>query len=358
MAEDVAQPVRGEDVVRRCLDAGFACAGVCRAEPTRWGEQLRAWLAAGKHGSMEYLARNIEIREDVALLTDPRARSVVMVADQYASRNEPEVGRGTAGAARGKVARYARGEDYHGVVKARLHALADALREAHPGHEFRTFVDTAPVLERELAARAGLGWQGKHTLLIHPARGSWLLLGGIATTLEISAPVGQRSEEDHCGTCTRCIDACPTGAITPYSVDASRCISYLTIERRGEIEPDFHGPIGEWMFGCDVCQEVCPHNSPRPLRDTGEAHASYAARVNGLDPLGVLAWRAEDRSRVLSGSAMKRAKLEMLKRNALIVLGNTRPAGARARVEQVAADATEPELVRATARRVLECWPA
>jgi epoxyqueuosine reductase len=306
---------------------------------------------------MDYLARHAEVREDVARLTDPRARSVLMVADQYATRNAPTEALHGARAS-GKVARYAQGEDYHEVIKARLHALADALRAEHPGHEFRAFVDTAPVLERELAARAGIGWQGKHTLLIHPERGSWLLLGGIATTLEISPPRDQSPVDDHCGTCTRCIDACPTGAISPYSVDASRCISYLTIERRGEISPEFHGPIGEWIFGCDVCQEVCPHNSPRPARDTGEVNASYGPGVRALDPLGVLAWRAEDRSRVLSGSAMKRAKLEMLKRNALIVLGNTRPEGARARVEQIAADQAEHELVRATARRVLERWPA
>ncbi|MDX2016341.1 MAG: tRNA epoxyqueuosine(34) reductase QueG [Planctomycetota bacterium] len=352
MAEDSVQTVDGESIVQRCLALGFACAGVCRAEPTRWAAQLRDWLASGKHGSMDYLAQNLALREDASRLTDPRARSVVMVADQYASRNAPGEHGGQA-----RVARYAQGEDYHAVIKDRLHALADALRTEHPGHEFRTFVDTAPVLERELAARAGLGWTGKHTLLIHPERGSWLLLGGVATTLAIVPPREQLSVEDHCGTCTRCIDACPTGAITPYSVDASRCVSYLTIERRGEIAPEFHAGIGEWIFGCDVCQEVCPHNSPRPARATGAAHASYAPRVRGLDAIELLSWRPDDRSRVLSGSAMKRAKLEMLKRNALIVLGNTRPAGARARIEQIAADATEHELVRATARQVLERWP-
>jgi epoxyqueuosine reductase len=251
-------------------------------------------------------------------------------------------------------------------MKKRLHRLCDALAAEHPGEAFRAFVDTAPVMERELAQRAGLGWIGKHTLLIHPRLGSYVLLGGVMTTLEIS-DAAAKVEPDHCGTCTRCIDACPTGAITPYSVDARRCISYLTIERRGEIDESLHTKMGEWIFGCDVCQEVCPHNSARPAggavgvgvgAGVGVAHEAYAPTREALDAIEVLRWTEEDRRRELAGTAMTRAKLEMLKRNALIVVGNAAVGGEmnaaiRAAVGAVVADAeASPELV-AMARGVL-----
>jgi len=254
----------------------------------------------------------------------------------------------------GKIARYARGRDYHDVIKKRLHALCDRLREEFPGEEFRAFVDTAPVLEREYAARAGLGWVGKHTLLIHPRVGSYLLLGGVLTTMELAE--NEEAVADHCGTCTRCIDACPTNAITPYSVDATRCISYLTIERREAIAEEFHGPIGDWMFGCDVCQEVCPHNSARGEGWEGaRVLAEYSPRRAGFDVMEVLGWTEEDRRGAFSGSSMKRATLAMMKRNAIIVAGNV--AGRDPRVlqllAQVVADTGEPEMVRGTARAVL-----
>ncbi len=244
-------------------------------------------------------------------------------------------------------------------MKKRLHELCDALAAEYPGAGFRAFVDTAPVMERELSLRAGLGWIGKHTLLIHPRLGSYMLLGGVMTTLKIS-DAAAKVEPDHCGTCTRCIDACPTQAITPYSVDARRCISYLTIERRGEIEESLQSQMGEWIFGCDVCQEVCPHNSVRPAGiEVGAAHEAYAPAREMLDAIAVLRWTEEDRRRELAGTAMTRAKLEMLKRNALIVVGNaavdaeTRRA-VRAAVSGVIEDvATSAELV-AMARRVLE----
>jgi epoxyqueuosine reductase len=254
----------------------------------------------------------------------PGARSVIMVADVYQSR-----GVTPAPAARddprpaGAIARYARGLDYHKVMKRRLHELCDALRERFPDDNFRAFVDTAPLPERELAARAGLGWIGKNTLLINPRLGSYTLLGGVLTTLALDSP--PHEEPDHCGTCTRCIEACPTHALTPYSLDASRCISYLTIEYRGEIAPEFHAAIGGRVFGCDVCQEVCPHNSPR---DAGEPpRDEYTPRRTSLDLLSVLGWTEGDRSDALRGSSMKRATLEMLQRNARIALGNSPATG-------------------------------
>lgn len=289
--------------------------------PSAWVEHYHAWLHAGKHGSMDYLARNTELRAQPELLL-PGAKSAIMVADLYHARSGSGGAESTsANPPAGKVARYARGRDYHKVMKKRLHALCDELKAQNSSAEFRAFVDTAPLMEREVAQLAGLGWIGKHTLLIHPRIGSFILLGGILTTLEIattSEPIA-----DHCGTCTRCIDACPTGAITPYSVDASRCISYLTIENRGSIEPEFQQAMGDWLYGCDICQEVCPHNSPRPAEtDVGAIHPDYEPRRASLPLLDVLRWSNEDRVQAFAGTAMTRATLGMMKRNAVIVAAN------------------------------------
>ncbi len=332
-----------------CEELAFTCAGIGPASPSKRGDEFRAWLEAGKHGSMDYLARNVEARLDPSHVL-AGAKSTVMVADVYAARGstDEEV------AGQGKVARYARGRDYHEVMKKRLHELADRLRATFPGAEFRSFVDTAPIMEREHAAAAGLGWIGKHTLLINPRLGSYLLLGGVLTTLDLS-PVAEEMP-DHCGTCTRCIDACPTGAITPYSVDASRCIAYLTIERRGAIPGEFHGAIGGWVFGCDVCQEVCPHNSAR----TGPLPAirdEYTPARQGFEVLEILRWKEVDRRRAFQASALKRATLEMMKRNAVIVAGNLFDEGREERLlaglRRAAGDADETDLVRSTAGEVL-----
>jgi len=342
-------------ILDACRDAGFALAGVCPAEPSAFADEYRRWIDAGRHGSMAYLARNLDVRLDPRVFL-PGARSIIMVADQYERRPAPAGSEDAPHRPAGRIARYARGRDYHGVMKKRLHALCDALRDEHPAAEFRAFVDTAPILEREHAARAGLGWVGKHTLLIHPRLGSWLFLGGIATTLDLTPAPEQQPVTDHCGACTRCIDACPTGAITPYSVDATRCIAYLTIEHRGEIDPDLRGLIGGRVFGCDDCQEVCPHNSHRP-GDVGEPHPAYTPRQETLDPLAVLEWSEEDRRRVLGGSAMTRATLAMLKRNAVVTLSNTPGAignpAVRAAITRLRDDPAEPTLARAAAAQAL-----
>lgn len=338
---------------------GFARVGVCEASPTDHAEELRAWLDAGRHGSMAYLEAHFELRTDPARLLDG-ARSIIMVADQYAQRGDAADRPLEPG--RGRIARYARGRDYHKTIKKRLHALCDRLQEAHPGASFRAFVDTAPVLERELASRAGIGWIGKHTLVINPRIGSYILLGGIATTLRLEAPPEQKPARDHCGTCTRCIDACPTDAITPYSVDASRCISYLTIERRGPIDPGFYRGMGEWIFGCDICQEVCPHNSARPKRwlerNGGKVNPEYLSERDSFDLLEVLGWDEDARREAFTSSAMKRARLDMMKRNAVIAAGNTLERhelpGLRARIVEIAGDDREAEMVREAASVVLE----
>lgn len=358
-------------VIALAMSRGFADAGVTPVTPSTWADELRAWLAAGKHGSMAYLAANVADRLDPAKAIEG-ARSLLVVADQYWARSQDSASDGQGDApGRGKIARYARGRDYHEVVKRRLHELCDALRGEYPGELFRAFVDTAPVLEREHAARAGLGWVGKHTLLIHPRRGSYFFLGGIATSLELSALPERRPEPDHCGTCTRCIDACPTHAITPHSVDGSRCISYLTIEHRGVISAEFHDAIGGWLYGCDVCQEVCPHNSARVAAsdridgeeaDARASHtpipAEYAESRRSLPLLDVLNWKMEDRSRVLSGSAMKRATLAMFRRNAIIAGANTLRGDNCgpfvARLQEIAGDEGEDAMVRETATQTLD----
>lgn len=296
---------------------GFALAGVADVDPSEWGDELRAWIRDDKHGEMGWLADHTDLRIHPERLIDD-ARSVLLVADVYASRAanvDTPLDKG-----QGRIARYARGKDYHKVMKKRLMNLADALRAEHPDAGFKVFVDTAPVLERELAQRAGLGWIGKHTLLIHPKIGSYFFLGGIITTLDLPKPTEQSPEPDHCGTCTRCIDACPTDAITPYSVDARKCISYLTIEHRSEIDPQLERGIGDWIYGCDICQEVCPHNSPRD--DALPINDEYAPMRDRFDLLEVINWSEDDRREAFQGSAMKRAKLDMMQRNARIVTYN------------------------------------
>lgn len=361
----------GREVVRACLGLGFAAAGIARAEPSAWGDAVRAWLAAGKHGTMEWMEEYLEQRLDVRRLL-PGARAVVIVADAYSAPDDAAdtVGEDQRGPL-GVIARYARGEDYHAVMRRRLGRLADALRAMPAGRraEFRLFADTGPVLEREQAVRAGLGWIGKHTLLIHPQRGSWFVLGGIATTLDLAPEPDAAPIADHCGTCTRCIDACPTGAITPYSVDARRCVSYLTIEHQGLIDESLHAGIGDRLIGCDVCQDVCPFNCGTGVPPVTASRGARVPPVTGSPPssrdalplLEVLGWTDADRTRVLAGSAAKRATLAMIKRNALIAAGNAianggggdRAAALRERIAQLAADGSEDAVVRDTARQVV-----
>lgn len=303
------------DVLQRCTTLGFAAAGIATLEPSEWAAELRAWLDEGKHGEMGWLADTVAKRiEPTAVL--PGARYAVMVADAYATG--ADAADEVKHASRGRVARYARGRDYHRVVKARLHALSDELQEQYPGHAFRSFVDTAPVPERELAMRAGLGWVGKHTLLIRRGVGSWFLLGGVMTSLPLV--VEDARSTDHCGGCTRCIDACPTDAITPYSVDASRCVSYLTIEQSGPIDAELRAGVGDWLAGCDVCQEVCPFN--RPTAAVGAINPAYAPRRTGFDLVDVLGWTEMDRRAAFASSSLKRVSLEQMKRNALVCLAN------------------------------------
>lgn len=339
------------DVLEHCEALGFALAGICEARQTSYAAELMQWLEAGRHGEMDYLERNVSLRIDPLKLL-PGARSIICVADRYhdGTADEP------LEAGRGRIARYARGGDYHAVMKKRLQTLCDTLRACFPGEMFRACVDTAPVLEREHATRAGLGAIGKHTLLLEPGVGSYLLLGEVITTLKLD-PSETAQSVDPCGTCTRCIDACPTDAITPWSVDATKCISYLTIEHRGEIDERFHKPTGDWIFGCDICQEVCPHNQPTERTREAAVHEAYAPKRDSFDLLEILNWDENARREAFTRSSMKRAKLNMMKRNALIATGNElrdhdRPE-LRLRMEEIASDPSEDEIVRLIARTIL-----
>ena len=340
-------------ILDECKRQGFALAGVCEAAPPTRQAEFRQWLDAGKHGEMAYLEKQYESWCDPNSVWDG-AHSVVMVADVYASRDDaPD----EIDPRKGRLARYARGKDYHRVMKQRLHHVCDAARVKWPGQAFRSFVDTVPINERELATKAGLGWFAKNTLVINPRLGSWMLLGGFLTTLKLRPLPDQPMYDDHCGSCTRCIDACPTKAISPYSVDARRCISYLTIEHDSDIDPQLAQNMGDWIAGCDICQEVCPHNSPRPGVSGEEPRASYRSGEGSFDLLNVLNWDKDARQEALKTSPLKRIKLEQFRRNAAIAAGNALTKQElpelRARLGEIASDDSEPDQLRRAAREAL-----
>jgi epoxyqueuosine reductase len=302
------------------LEAGLDRAGVAALSPPEHGGAFLRWLERGDQGGMEYLSRRIEARLDPATIL-PGARSALVVALQYhplsiEDGKEAEPG----GDLWPRVARYARGRDYHDVLGERLKALARRIAEAFPGTESRPYVDTGPVLERELAARAGLGALGKNTNLLHPEGGSWFLLGELFLTLDLDPDLPLA---DLCGSCTRCLEACPTGALPePYRLDSNRCISYWTIEHRGPLPEAARGMVGEWVFGCDVCQEVCPWNAA-PM---GTRHPELALPPERaeLDLARLLHLSREEYVERFRGSPMKRPKLSGLQRNAAVAMGNRR----------------------------------
>jgi epoxyqueuosine reductase len=295
---------------------GFMLAGVTTAEPPESFQRFAAWVQAGRHADMGYLAleRNLTRRADLRAIL-PECRSVLVLGIPY----QP------AGDARGGLAAYAQGDDYHDVLVPRLAALVDFL-EKRIGEPVpsRWYTDTGPVLERDLARRAGLGWIGKNSMLIHPQAGSYFLLAEILLGIDL-LPDAQ-FESDHCGSCTRCLEACPTACIRPdRTLDAGRCISYLTIENKGEIPADLRGLMGEWQFGCDVCQQVCPWNRFAP----DEIDPALRPRP-AHPPVDTLRLTPETFSRRYQGSPIKRAKRRGLLRNTAVALGNRGEEGAGA----------------------------
>jgi epoxyqueuosine reductase len=297
----------GSVVKARARELGFDRVAIGPADPPEHGGALEAWLDAGYAGTMSYLDRGRAERLDPARLL-PGARSVVAVAMSYNKSTEDDW--------RG-VSRYARGRDYHDVIRPRLVELGEFIGSAAGAPvASRAAVDSSAVLERDLAARAGLGWIGKNTNLLTPSLGSYFFIGIVLTTAEL--PFDQR-EPDRCGTCTACLDACPTRAfVAPYVLDARRCISYLTIEHRGDIAGELADQIGEWVFGCDVCQEVCPWN--RKAEPGHEPALEPSGSFGALESLLELD-REEFRAR-FRGSALTRTKRAGLLRNAAIVLAN------------------------------------
>lgn len=296
------------------VEEGFDRAGVASLEPSEHGAALRRWLDRGDHAGMAYMERRFEVRSDSRRIL-AGARSALCVAQRYAP---PLPSDEVDGDLWPGVARYARGRDYHEVMGERLERLAERVREGFPGAGTRWYVDTGPVLERELAERAGLGVFGKNTNLLHPEDGSWFFVGELFTTLELAPG---RSIADLCGSCSRCLEACPTGALPePYRLDANRCISYWTIEHRGALPERVRPWLEGWVFGCDVCQEVCPVNEAPPPAADPELRPAAARR--SLDLVGILELDREAYVELFRGSPMKRARLDGLKRNAAVAMGN------------------------------------
>ncbi|MGQ0813904.1 MAG: tRNA epoxyqueuosine(34) reductase QueG [Gemmatimonadota bacterium] len=302
---------------------GFDLAGIAEVRPSDNAQFYRDWIAAGRHGEMAYLAREDAVAR--RLMPEPHFRSAVVVALNYFNGDE-----GGGGDGDGIIARYARGRDYHKVIKTKLMALLRFV-ESKIGQELplsRAYVDTGPVLERELAQRAGIGWFGRNTMIINPKRGSYFFLG--ALLLDLDLQYDDAFVDDHCGTCNACVQACPTGALLGRDangapvMDAARCISYLTIEQRGPIPRELRPLLGNRIFGCDICQEVCPWNSPKFVQITGEqdfvsrrdAERGRLARLMRMDEAE---W-----DEFSCGSAIRRARRSGFLRNVAVALGNSR----------------------------------
>jgi epoxyqueuosine reductase len=308
----LARDIRGWGIALGFAEIGIADTGLAAEEA-----RLSAWLAAGRHGEMDYMARHGVRRARPADLVPGTVR-VISARLDYQPPRARAAAAVLSDSRRAYISRYALGRDYHRVLRAKLQRLADRITAAVGNFRYRVFTDSAPVLEVALAAKAGLGWRGKHTLLLTRGAGSYFFLGEIYTDLPL--PVSAAASE-HCGSCRACIDACPTGAIVaPYELDARRCISYLTIELKGSIPEALRPLIGNRVYGCDDCQLVCPWN--KYAQATGEP--DFAVR-NGLDNaelIALFAWTADEFAVRMEGSAIRRIGYERWLRNLAVGLGN------------------------------------
>ena len=323
----------------RAAACGFDLCGVAPVENFGELQFLREWIARGYHGDMHYLERTAERRSDVRAVL-PSARSVIVLGTLY---NTPHpYSTASAEPGRATIARYAWGDDYHNVIQNRMTSLVESLREIAGPFEHRAYVDTGPIQERVYAQYAGLGWIGKNTCLINRDLGSWLFLSAIICDL----PLGpDRRALDHCGRCTLCIDACPTGAITaPYQLDSRRCLSYLTIETKGPIPGEYRTAIGEHAYGCDICQDVCPWNRKAVSSDD----PAWQARDGLAAPKLLELWQRtdDDLRRLLKGSPMKRAGVRRLRRNLAVGIGNSGDASAAAALQASEEETSRDPLVR------------
>jgi epoxyqueuosine reductase len=299
-----------EPIIALALEVGFASAGLATLAPSLRAAAHRAWIAAGRHGTMDYLARSLADRIHPQQRF-PWARTVLMLTASYEPPDGPPP-RTPGGPLSARIAAYARGRDYHKVLLQRAQRLGRLLAERDPGLQWRAYTDTGPLAERELAAAAGLGWIGKHTLLIDPQRGSYFLLA--ALLLSCSIAPGEPLA-DGCAGCRACLDACPTGAlVAPYELDARRCISYLTIEHRGDLE--HYDPAG-YLFGCDLCQLACPYNAQAA---DGDPQLAPRAQLDELALADVANLDEDHYQDIFRASAIKRATRAGLQRNAAILV--------------------------------------
>jgi epoxyqueuosine reductase len=301
----------------RALEIGFDLVGIAPAERLPELEFLKAWIARRYYGTMSWIPRTARVRGNIQEIVSG-ARSVIVTATLYNTDRPYAIGRGAPG--RGLVSRYAWGADYHRVIGERQDALL-AWARAHAAEPFeaRPYVDTGPIQERVFAQRAGLGWVGKNTCLINTRLGSWLFLGAIVSTMPLSL---DEQHAEHCGTCTRCLEACPTGALVePGVLDARLCISYLTIEKRGALAAPLLEKIGTHVYGCDICQEVCPWNGEPVPSPAGE----WRPRRGLEQPSLVALWRASDADleALASGGPMTRAPVASMRRNLAVAIGNS-----------------------------------
>jgi epoxyqueuosine reductase len=320
MKKDVADDRHGETsrrtvaAKRRALELGFDAVGVASLESNAHADELDQWLAAGYAGNMAYLHRQVEKRKRPARIVPDARVAIVTLTNYFHGAIDPGRQPGA------KVAQYAWSSDYHAVIGRRLEQLATAVREIAPGARTRCYVDAGPVPERELAQRAGLGWIGKNTMLIHPAIGSFSFIGVIFTDAELACDLPFQA--DRCGTCRRCLEACPTNAfVEPRVLDARRCISYLTIEHAAPFHDEQRRMVGDWLFGCDVCQDVCPWNI-RFAESTSDPELAVRAEVAAPDLAELLAVAPEEFERRFGDTAFERPGVSGLRRNAAAVRAN------------------------------------
>ena len=303
-------------IKQKSRELGFQHVGVCPAEPSKQHDRLREWVAAGYAGEMRYIEQRIDAYQNPSHVLDS-ARSLVMLGMQYEPTASSNIEPG-----QGRVARYAMGEvDYHDLIHGRLKQLVKYIREIDESISARGVVDTAPLLEHEYAQLAGIGWSAKNTLTINPDVGSYFFLAAILVDVQLVHD--QPHQVDHCGTCTACLDACPTDAFPqPYVLDATKCISYLTIELRESIPRQLREGMGDWFFGCDICQEVCPWNRKSP--STEEPQLTASVEFNPVDLQELFFLDDEGFRQRFRRTPMWRSKRRGLLRNAAIVLGNQR----------------------------------
>ncbi len=351
----------------RARELGFTLSGIAPATDADGFPRFRDWLARGFAGEMSYLHTQSDARRHPGSILET-VRSVLMVGMEYGERGARNAERGTENQAEnptsassdfipssalraprstGRIAAYAAGPDYHRFIWDRLNVLAAWLEAESPGCHTEAVADTAPLLERDFARRAGLGWVAKNTMLIHPRRGSFFFLGAVLTDLELATD--DPFLTSHCGTCTACLDACPTKAFPePFVLDATKCISYLTVELRSEIPLELREPMGNWLYGCDVCQDVCPWNR----KPSGEAAFPHDPEMVWLDPIELLGLDATAFRERFKKTSLWRNRRAGLLRNAAIVLGNVGDERALPALEKALTD--DEEVIRDAAAWAIE----